>query len=87
MNDCDTTVTVACTKLGGKTILGDDLEKKLFKYILELESMLFGLTAEDIKWWPYQLLVTNGIDHPFGEGKAEEFGYTIFCPATRIKLH
>ncbi|KAJ8881126.1 hypothetical protein PR048_017599, partial [Dryococelus australis] len=46
---------------------GNDIEKQLVDYILEMEAKFFGKTPNDIK----VMAARNGIKHPFGEGTSD----------------
>ena len=41
------------------------IELDLVKYIHQMESMLFGLTIDDVRVLAYQLAESNGLQHPF----------------------
>ena len=41
------------------------IELDLVKYIHQTESMLFGLTIDDVRVLAYQLAESNGLQHPF----------------------
>lgn len=53
-------------KLGRKTVLGDELEEELVRYILLMESKFYGLTRGDLQRMAYSLALRNGKQHPFG---------------------
>ncbi|XP_046677318.1 uncharacterized protein LOC124365384 [Homalodisca vitripennis] len=55
----------AATRLGRKTIMGDQLEMELVEYLLQMESKFYGLTRQDVRRIAYQLCVRNGIKNPF----------------------
>lgn len=67
-------------------ISGTDLENQLVKYILEMESKLFGMTTNDIKIMAYQLAVRNDIAHPFGADKAGRGWIDHFLTRHRDRL-
>ena len=54
-------------KLGRKTVLGDDLENELVKYVLEMEVRFYGLRRMDLRRMAYQVAHKNNIQHPFGK--------------------
>lgn len=53
------------TKLGRKSVLGEDLEKELVKYCKVMEERFFGLKIRDIRQLAFQLAIKNNIEHPF----------------------
>lgn len=53
------------TKLGRKSVLGNDLETQLVKYCEVMEERFFGLKIQDIKQLAFQLAIKNNIEHPF----------------------
>ena len=55
-----------------KTALPRIIELDLVKYILQMESMLFGLSMDDVRVLALQLAEYNGLQHPFNRtvGKA-----------------
>ena len=55
-----------------KTALPRIIELDLVKYILQMESMLFGLSMDDVRVLAFQLAEYNGLQHPFNRmvGKA-----------------
>ena len=55
-----------------KTALPRIIELDLVKYILQMESMLFGLSMDDVRVLAFQLAESNGLQHPFNRtvGKA-----------------
>ena len=48
-----------------KTVLPPAIEDDLVRHIHLTESMLFGLSVDDIRCLAYQLAEANGINHPF----------------------
>ena len=48
-----------------KTALPRIIELDLVKYILQMESMLFGLSMDDVRVLAFQLAESNGLQHPF----------------------
>ena len=48
-----------------KTALPRIIERDLVKYILQMESMLFGLSMDDVRVLAFQLAESNGLQHPF----------------------
>lgn len=52
-------------KLGRRTVLGEELERALAQYVLEMEAKFYGLTRKDLKRMAYSLAIQNGIKHPF----------------------
>lgn len=64
------TSNIVSTKLGRKTVLGNDLEKELIHYILEMEAQFYGLTKKDLCRMAYTLAIRNDIKHPFKNGIA-----------------
>lgn len=59
----------ATTKLGRKPILPAQIEEELVKYALVMEAKFYGLTRQDLRNMAYQLVVRNGIKHPFGNNE------------------
>ena len=55
-----------------KTALPRIIELDLVKYILQMESMLFGLSMDDVRVLAFQLAESNCLQHPFNRtvGKA-----------------
>lgn len=66
------------SKLGGKPILGPDLEQKLVNYILEMEEKFYGLSRSDLRRMAYALSVKNGIQHPFTSSSAGRAWLDLF---------
>lgn len=58
------------TKLGRKTVLGNEIEEELVQYILVMEAKYYGLTRKDVRRMAYTLASRNGIEHPFKNGVA-----------------
>ncbi|CAG5042705.1 unnamed protein product [Parnassius apollo] len=56
----------AATKLGRKSVLGDQLENLLVEYILKMESKFHGLTRNDARRMAYMLAKRNHLENPFG---------------------
>lgn len=52
-----------------QTTFPKEMEKELVKYILELETMMFGLTTNDVRLLAYQLAVRNGLPNSFNKQK------------------
>lgn len=73
-----TPAKAAATKLGRKTILGDDLEQELVRYILAMEQKFFGCTRSDVKRMAYQLATLNGLPHPFNSTEAGRSWVDLF---------
>ncbi|CAG4969864.1 unnamed protein product [Parnassius apollo] len=57
----------AATKLGRKSVLGDQLENLLVEYILKMDSKFHGLTRNDVRRMAYMLAKRNHLENPFGE--------------------
>ena len=55
-----------------KTALPRIIELDLVKYILQMESMLFGLSMDDVRVLAFQFAESNGLQHPLNRtvGKA-----------------
>ena len=55
------------TSLGRPAIIPQPLEHELTEYILNMESMLFGLTVDDLKLLAYELAVRNDLQNPYNK--------------------
>lgn len=60
---------VVSTKFGRKPILGEQLEKELVAYLLQMEETFYGFTLKDLRRMAFQLASRNGIEHPFKQGE------------------
>ncbi|KAJ8928087.1 hypothetical protein NQ314_019385 [Rhamnusium bicolor] len=68
---------VGTIKLGRKTVLGDEVEEELVRYILLMEAKFYGLTRKHLRRMAYTLAQRNNIKHPFIGGAADETGLSI----------
>ncbi|CAK1578294.1 unnamed protein product [Parnassius mnemosyne] len=77
----------AATKLGRKSVLGDQLENLLVEYILKMESKFHGLTRNDVRRMAYMLAKRNNLENPFGEsGTAGKKWLKLFLNRHKQKL-
>lgn len=60
------TIEAAQIKLGRKSILVNNMEDELVRYILEMEAEFHGLTRKDVRRMAYSLDTRNHIKHSFG---------------------
>ncbi|XP_014674747.1 PREDICTED: uncharacterized protein LOC106814888 [Priapulus caudatus] len=52
-----------------KTVFPLELEKDLVDYVLHLETLMYGLTTNDVRNLAYQLAVRNGLPNSFNKDK------------------
>lgn len=71
-------VEAARIKLGRKSVLGNNLEDELVRYILEMEAKFHGLTRKDVRRMAYTLATRNHIKHPFGGNMAGRAWLRLF---------
>ncbi|CAH2011768.1 unnamed protein product [Acanthoscelides obtectus] len=57
--------TLLAIKLDRKPTLTNELEEALVEYALEMERRYFGLRASDVRRLAFQLVIRNGLKHPF----------------------
>ena len=48
------------------------MEKELVKYLLSLESMMFGLTTNDVRNLAFQLAEKNNLPNSFNKAKKKQ---------------
>jgi len=61
----------------------DELEQKIYKLIVERDSVFYDLTKESLQDLTYQLAVQNNIPHPFKREKAGR----AWMEGLKIKKH
>lgn len=67
MSDPD---TVVMKKLGRKPVFPEHMEEELLQHLLDMESIYFGLTRQDVRRLAFQLALHNNIEHPFRDERA-----------------
>ena len=53
--------------LGRKAVLPSELENKLVEYRVIMDQSYYGLRRQDIKRIDFQLVIRNGLKHPFNQ--------------------
>ncbi|KAJ8932518.1 hypothetical protein NQ314_014610 [Rhamnusium bicolor] len=76
----------ATIKLGRKTVLDDEVEEELVRYILLMEAKFYGLTRKDLRRMGYTLAQRNNIKHPFICGAAGKVWLRLFLRRHRKVL-
>ena len=57
--------------LGRKTVLPSELENKLVEYCVIMDQSYYGLRCQDTKRMVLQLVIRNGLKHPFNQENSE----------------
>ena len=60
--------TATSKSLGRKPVLSPELEEELVRYLLQMESLYYGVTRLNIRTKAYQLTTRNHIKQPFENG-------------------
>lgn len=73
-------------KIGRKTVLGEDLERELVAYLLQMEESFFGFTLGDLQRMAFQVASRNGLNHPFKDGQAGRAWLDLFMERHKNEL-
>ncbi|KAF2884802.1 hypothetical protein ILUMI_21373 [Ignelater luminosus] len=61
-----------------KPLLGEQMEKELVGYLLQIEEKFYGLTLKDLRRMAFQLASRNSMQHPFKQGEVGRAWVDLF---------